>query len=132
VPPKKACRAFISYDYDHDRDLKNLLVGQARNGKTPFVIADWSIKVASRGWQSEAHQRIRRADLAIVICGHHTHTAVGVSKEIAIARDLDTPIFLLRGRTYGLVRRPRGASFMWDTLYDWSWENLQKMTAKVH
>jgi hypothetical protein len=127
----RACRAFISFDFDHDNDLKNLLVGQARNEKTPFVIADWSIKVASRGWHSEARRRIDRVDLVLVICGLHTHQAIGVGKEVAIARDLETPFFLLRGRKNGWVRRPKGTSFMWDTLYDWSWDNLRKMTAKV-
>jgi len=28
-------RVFISFDYDHDLDLKNLLVGQARNDDSP-------------------------------------------------------------------------------------------------
>lgn len=37
-------RTFISFDYDHDLDLKNLLVGQARNTDSPFEITDMSIK----------------------------------------------------------------------------------------
>jgi hypothetical protein len=37
-------RAFISFDYDHDSDLKTMLVGQARHADTPFEIADWSVK----------------------------------------------------------------------------------------
>ena len=37
-------RTFISFDYDHDSDLKNLLVGQARNEDSPFEITDMSIK----------------------------------------------------------------------------------------
>ena len=36
-------RTFISFDYDHDSDLKNLLVGQARNPDAPFEITDMSI-----------------------------------------------------------------------------------------
>ena len=39
-------RSFISFDYDHDADLKNLLVGQARNSDSPFEITDLSIKEA--------------------------------------------------------------------------------------
>jgi hypothetical protein len=34
---------FISFDYDHDDDLKTLLIGQAKNPDTPFWIADQSI-----------------------------------------------------------------------------------------
>lgn len=33
-------RAFISFDYDNDSDLKTLLVGQARNPDSPFEIVD--------------------------------------------------------------------------------------------
>jgi hypothetical protein len=29
---------FISYDYDQDRDLKELLVGQSRLSQSPFSI----------------------------------------------------------------------------------------------
>ena len=39
-------RTFISFDYDYDLDLKNLLVGQARNDDSPFEITDMSIKEA--------------------------------------------------------------------------------------
>ncbi len=31
---------FISFDYDHDEDLKTLLVGQAKNEDLPFYIED--------------------------------------------------------------------------------------------
>lgn len=37
-------RTFISFDYDHDSDLKSLLVGQAKNDDSPFSITDMSIK----------------------------------------------------------------------------------------
>ncbi len=37
-------RAFISFDFDHNGNEKNLFVGQARNSKTPFSIEDWSSK----------------------------------------------------------------------------------------
>ncbi len=37
-------RTFISFDYDHDHDIKECLVGQARNPDSPFEITDMSIK----------------------------------------------------------------------------------------
>ena len=33
-------RAFISFDFDHDEELRNALVGQAKNSDSPFRIAD--------------------------------------------------------------------------------------------
>ena len=37
-------RTFISFDYDNDKNIKAMLVGQAKNPDTPFEIADWSVK----------------------------------------------------------------------------------------
>ena len=127
MPPLRICRAFVSFDFDHDGALKNLLVGQARHGSSPFVIEDWSIKLASRGWKADARRRIRRADILIIICGHHTHQAVGVSAELAIAKEEKKPYRLLAGRKSGGNRRPQGAWF-WETMHKWTWENLRAIT----
>ena len=52
-------RTFISFDYDHDNDLKNLLVGQARNDDSPFEITDMSIKETIKfDWKNKAKTRI--------------------------------------------------------------------------
>lgn len=127
MPPKKKARVFISYDYDHDLSLKNLLVGQSRHPDSPFFIEDWSIKEASRSWRSEARERIGRSDVVIVICGRHTNQAVGVGAEIAIAREAGRPYFLLCGYSDGGVRRPPG-TWWWETLHSWTRENLRAMT----
>jgi hypothetical protein len=92
MPAKKASRVFVSYDYDHDLDLKNLLASQV-----------------------------------IVICGYHTNQAVGVAAEVEIARETETPYYLLRGRKSGTVRRPQGTWF-WEKMYPWTWENLRAIT----
>ena len=63
-------RAFISFDYDHDEELRDALVGQAKNPNSPFAIADWSVKEPFEGnWRAKVRDRIRRTDLTIVICG---------------------------------------------------------------
>jgi hypothetical protein len=126
IPPKQA-RVFISFDYDHDSDLRVMLVGQGRHRDTPFEIADWSIKSASRTWRTEARARIRRSDIVIAICGHHTDTAVGVAEEIKIAKAEGIPVFLLKGRKDWAVK-PRGCIF--TKMYGWTRPNLQAMTAR--
>ena len=61
--------AFISFDYDHDLDLKILLVGQAKHSDTPFDIKDMSIKEAiDEDWKKNARTRIKGCDVVIVIC----------------------------------------------------------------
>jgi hypothetical protein len=44
-----AKRAFISFDFDHDEDLRNLLAGQAKHPDTPFDFANWSVKEPMTG-----------------------------------------------------------------------------------
>ncbi len=119
---------FISFDYDHDDDLRNALVAQAKNPDTPFNVADWSIKEASADWKEKARARIRRVEQVIVICGNYTDTAAGVNVEIAIARDERRPYFLLSGRADGNNRRPTSA-LSTDKLYNWTWDNLKALIA---
>jgi hypothetical protein len=121
-----ATRVFISFDYDHDLDLKNLLIGQAKNPDSPFEIADWSIKDASYDWKEKARARIRRVDVVAVICGHYTDTAVGVNEEIRIARAEAKPYFLLGGRASGTNKKPT-AAIPTDKIYEWTWDNLKKL-----
>ena len=90
-------RAFISFDFDHDEELRNALVGQAKNSDSPFEIADWSVRERfPSNWKEEVRRRIRRTDLTIVICGEHTHQAKGVAAELTITQEEMKPYVLLR------------------------------------
>jgi hypothetical protein len=122
-----AKKVFISFDFDHDEDLRNLLVGQSRHPSTPFEIQDWSVKEPMIGnWRDKVRQRIRRIDLAIVICGRYTHTASGVSAELAIVREEGKPYFLLAGRSGAACTKPASAQ-PWDKVYNWTWDNLRAL-----
>lgn len=118
-------RAFISFDFDHDSELKDFLVGQSRNPDSPFEIEDWSLKESLLGdWKEKVRNRIRRTEVVIVICSYYTDTAIGVSEELSIAREEKIPYFLLRGRKDGFVKGPR-TTLITDKIYDWTWENLR-------
>ena len=123
----KKKRAFISFDYDHDLDLKTLLVGQAKNEDSPFNIADFSIKEAiSQDWKAKARTRIKGVDVVIVICGKHTYTASGVSSEVKIAQEEDVDYFLLWGRSGKTCKKPKAAKSS-DKIYKWTWNNLKSL-----
>lgn len=62
-------KVFISFDYDHDVSQKNLLVGQSRLDDSPFEISDVPIKQEETDWISKARQKIRNADVVIILCG---------------------------------------------------------------
>lgn len=66
--------------------------------------------------------------MVIVLCGRHTKSAVGVAAEIQIAEDLSVRYALVRGYKSGKVERPRGTSWFFDTIHEWTWDNLQKLT----
>lgn len=118
-------KVFISFDYDHDEELKMALVGQARNSDSPFTINDMSIKQSiDHNWKYYARQRIKQCDVVIVICGYYTDKARGVSAELSIAQEEGIPYFLLCGRADGKVVKPLGA-YSSDKIYTWSWKNLK-------
>lgn len=120
-------KVFVSFDYDHDSSLKHLLVGQSKHDDSPFEIADHSIKEHITGdWKTNARARIRRADVVCVICGQHTHTATGVSAELAIAQEEKTPYFLLNGYADKTCSKPKFAKEA-DKIYKWTWDNLKKL-----
>lgn len=122
-----AKRAFISFDYDNDQDLRNALVGQAKYPNSPFEIADASVRRHLSGdWKEKVRNRIRRADLVIGMCGEHTHRAEGVSVEIRLAQGEGKPYFLLRGRSDRICTKPAAARSD-DEMHEWTWDNLRKL-----
>jgi len=120
-------KVFISFDYDHDVDLKNLLVGQAKNEDSPFEITDMSVKEELVGdWKEKVRQRIRKVDQVIVICGEYTDTANGVAAEVKITQEENKPYFLLWGRSDKTCVKPRTAKES-DKIYKWTWDNLKRL-----
>ena len=124
-----AKRAFISFDFDHDEDLRNLLAGQAKHPDAPFSIQNWSVKEPMGGdWKDKVRTRIRQTDLTIVLCGEHTDTASGVAAELSISREESKPYFLLWGRADKKCSKPSNAAPD-DKVYNWTWDNLKALIA---
>ena len=124
---KSKKRVFISFDYDYDSDLKNLLVGQAKNEDSPFEIADWSVKEELSGdWKQKVREKIRKVDVVVVICGEHTDTTSGVNTEVKITQEEEKPYFLLWGRSGKQCKKPKAAKAS-DKIYRWTWDNLKRL-----
>ncbi len=124
-----AKKTFISFDYDHDSDLKNLLDGQSKNPDSPFEIANYSLKEPLTGdWKAKVRDRIKLVGLVIVMCGEHTDSASGVSAELEIAQDLGKEYFLLYGRSDKTCVKPKAAKST-DKMYKWTWDNLKALVA---
>ena len=122
-------RVYMSFDFDHDNDLRGDLVAQAAETDSPFDITDVSLKKpVDEAWRKEARKRIRRADLVIVICGEHTHDAAGVSAEVTITQEEMKPYFLLKGRRHKTCKKPRTA-LKTDNIHPWRWATLRELIA---
>ena len=122
-----AAKTFISFDFEHDEDLRNLLVGQSKNENSPFEIADWSVKEELSGdWKGKVRNHIKKVDQVIIICGEHTDTATGVSVELKMVQEEEKPYFLLKGRDDKECKKPNSAKSN-DKIYDWTWDNLKKL-----
>lgn len=124
-------RVFTGFDFDHDEDLRNLLVGQSKKNDSPFELADWSVKEPMTGdWKAKVRTRIRSVDQVIIICGQYTDTASGVSAELSITQEENKPYFLLYGRANMTCEKPKSAKST-DKMYNWTWENLKKLIGGV-
>ena len=115
-------RAFVSFDFDHNLTQKNLFAGQAKkDSPTPFTVQDWSSKsiLPQATWEAEVKKKIAATNMCIVLVGRNISSAGGVSKEIAMAKAADVPVFGVyvdgAGTTSTLPNGlPRDRTIAWD------------------
>lgn len=88
-------RAFISFDFDHNKIEKILFVGQTQNSRTPFNIQDWSAKssMPQSEWEAIVKEKINKCNMLLVLVGNSMASAGGVVKEIKMAKDQNVPVF---------------------------------------
>jgi len=125
---RRRTRVFVSYDFDHDKVLKDFIIGQARLSDSPFEASDHPLKEAApqRDWETKARAAISWADKFVLMLGPKTRYASGVRKEVAMAKSLGKPRFQIIGY--------RNGSRTWavpdaGVTYSWSWPNLKKLLA---
>ncbi len=118
-------RAFISFDFDNNESEKHLFSGQSKNSKTPFDIYDWSSKDAlpQPTWEATIRAKINRTSMVIVLVGRRMGTAVGVAKEIAMAKEQNVPVFgVYVGGADTTSALPVGLAR--NRVIAWNWDNI--------
>lgn len=117
--------AFVSFDFDRDKVLKHFIIGQSKNADSPFDVTDHSLKEAApeRDWEDKARRAIKRSEIVLVMVGENTHTAPGVRKEVAMAREEGKKIVQIIGYRDGNYKPVPDAG----RLYTWNWDNLKKL-----
>lgn len=119
-------RVFISFDYDHDQDIKGCLVSQAKQKDSPFSFVDESVKEPiDQKWKQKVRSIIKSCDIVIILCGRHTDSATGVSAELSIAQEERIPYILLSGHHSESVP-PKGAKST-DIMHKWSWKKIHEL-----
>lgn len=113
-------RIFVSYDVDHDTELFELFLSESRKPGSGFEVSGTSEHLSASGnWSDGVRDRIGAADQMIVICGEHTEASMGMSAELRIAREVQTPYFLLWGRREIMCTKPAGARPS-EGMYSWT------------
>ena len=96
------------------------------NDDSPFEVSDHSLKESQRekDWREKATKAIKRADVFIVMLGPKTNKALGVIKEVKVAKDEEKTRFQIIGYKNGSedLRVPEGG-----LVYKWNWDNLKKL-----
>ncbi len=115
---------FFSFDAPNDKFLKNAVVGQTKNKTTPFAANDKSLKrpQPQSKWVKVAEQKIKKADLVMVMLGKETHKALGVKKEIALAHKHGVPVVQVKPQSSRAKPVKNGGR-----LHNWTHKNMKKL-----
>lgn len=122
-------RIYVSFDFDHDAELRGSFVAQA-NRHSRHRIVDCFLPAAIDGkWTRDAINRIGKSDFVVFICGANTHSAKGVEAEMTITLQLGKCYFLLTGRRNEACSKPGNAPRA-DSMHSWSWRRINELLGR--
>jgi len=114
-------KVFLSYDYEHDSDIKDNLIAESKRRDSPSSINDLSLREKVSDWQQKARTAIQGCDAFVVLLGDNAHQASGVRREVRMARQIGKRRFQFRKQ--GHSPKPlEGAG----EVVAWKWKNLKK------
>lgn len=116
-------RIFISFAVE-DSNLRDMLVGQARNANSPFEFVDMSVKEPwSDSWKTRCRTKIKGCDGVIVIITKNSMKADGERWEIKCASEEGVQCLGIWGNDNhsGVTVPPELPSYK---VKDWKWSNI--------
>jgi len=120
----KTRRVFIAFAIE-DKTLRNFLVGQARNDKSPFEFTDMSVKEPwDSEWKKKVRTKIKGCDGVIGIITNNTKKATGQLFELQVAYEEKVPVLLVYGNDDRPTNLPEPVKDRRINL--WSWDNIKK------
>ena len=123
-------RIFISFAME-DVELRNLLVGQARNDNSPFDFVDMSVKNPwDSAWKTNCRTKIKGCHGMIAIITKNTKNASGELWEINCAKDEGIPCIGIWGHPDEHFKTlPDEISPL--RVIDWNWSNIAKWLEQI-
>ena len=121
-------RIFISFAIE-DENLRNMLVGQARNNNSPFEFVDMSVKQPwDHAWKTQCRTKIKGCDGVIAIVTNNSKNADGQIWEINCAREESIPVRGVWGHSdqTPIIKSMDGIR----TVY-WTWDNIKNWLATL-
>ncbi|WKZ70027.1 MAG: hypothetical protein QY331_02010 [Melioribacteraceae bacterium] len=119
-----ASRIFISFAME-DVKLRDFLVGQAKNEKSPFEFVDMSVKKPwEDSWKTRCRTKIKGCDGVIIIVTKNTKNASGQLWEIKCTKEEKVP---RRGIWGYSDDKPSTLPDELDgvRIVNWTWDNIK-------
>lgn len=117
-------RIFISFAIE-DEAFRNLLVGQARNERSPFAFVDMSVKKPwDEEWKTNCRRKIKGCDGVLALVSKKTANASGALWEVSCAKQERVPV---RGLYVSADNKPASlpSEFSGVRLVEWTWPNIK-------
>jgi hypothetical protein len=125
-----AKRIFISFAIE-DANLRDLLVGQARNDNSPFEFVDMSVKQPwDSAWKTNCRTKIKGCAGMIVIVTKNTKKADGQLWEVKCAKEEGVPRRGIWGHTEDKTDTLPSELDGLQIVY-WTWDNIKNFIDKL-
>lgn len=116
-------RIFISFAAE-DSNLRDLLVGQAKNAKSTFAFVDMSVKTPwDSAWKTNCCTKIRGCDGMIAIIATRSINADGQRWEIKCANDESVPVIGLHANKN--IHGSIPPELSGKKVIDWTWDGIK-------
>jgi hypothetical protein len=117
-------RIFISFAVE-DADYRTMLVGQARNGRSPFAFVDMSVKEPwDERWKSNCRTKIKGCDGLIALISSNTLGADGARWEIKCANEEKIPVLGVQISSKAPAAVP--PELAGKPVIAWTWDGIAK------
>lgn len=122
-------RIFVSFAAE-DSTYRDLLVGQAKNGKSPFSFVDMSVKEPwDEKWKTNCRTKIKGCDGLIFLITSNIKNADGAIWEINCAKEEMIPRLGINVGKASFLDLPYD---LWgESCVSWSWNNIAEFINKL-